>query len=162
MFSSSSTPFVPLWNIKPSWSSFIWFYLFYPKKVILLLSSFSLHSAVPILFFFSRFSLSTPLSCTSRKSIPCHSIAPCGLLNVWPIQHHFLSVICSAVGICFVLSHNSSFARLTVYMTSIYVIGISLQSWEWITYLFSYFLCSTPVTYNKLNVCTKKLNFSSK
>jgi len=41
------------------------------------------------------------------------------------IQYNF---ICCSVGICSVLFHNSSFEILTGYMTSKYVIGISLQT----------------------------------
>ena len=104
------------------------FHLVHPKLVILLLSSFLLPSAVPILLFFSRFSLSTPLPFTLRNSTACHFITPCGLRYIWPIQHHFLSFIFCSVGICFVLCHNSSFEILTGYMKSKYVIGISLQT----------------------------------
>jgi len=87
------------------------------SKLVVLLSIFILPSAVPIVLFFSRLSLSTPLPCTLRVPVQCiSSTAPCVLHSVWPIQCHFLSFICCSVGICFVLYHSPSFVILIGYM----------------------------------------------
>ena len=128
MASLSFTPFVPLWNIEPSWNSSIWFY---PKQVLLLLSSYILPSTVPILFFSFPAFLCLPLFLVPWESLLLVILLYLVVYLMYgqsnTIFFAFLLVFCS-VGICFIHSHNSWFEKLTGYMTSKYVIGVSLQT----------------------------------